>query len=298
LYPVKYKLLLFKGMQKYTDLSKLSNTQFRRYTGVTRYIFDISVLIVKEYEKLIKIKEGRPTNLSVEDQVLMLLEFYRENRTFFHLGISYGLSESNVYRTIIKIEKILIKSGYFRLDGKKALLTDTKIKTILIDATETPAQRPKKKRRNKKSIKRSSKQKRKYSGKKKRHTHKIQLVIDADTKQIICINFEKGSCHDFKLYKKSKLRIHPNIKQKLDSGYQGAQKEHANTEKPIKSSKNHKLTKEEKKQNRKLSQKRVFIEHINAKCKVFNLLENKYRSHSRFGLRATLIACFINANVA
>jgi hypothetical protein len=123
-------------------------------------------------------------------------------------------------------------------------------------------------------------------------------VLDADTKMIICIHIEKGSCHDFKLYKKSKLRIHPNIKQKADSGYQGSQKLHNNTDIPTKSSKKHKLTKEEKQRNRELSQKRVFIEHTNAKYKVFNLLENKYRSHSRFGLRATLIACFINANAA
>jgi hypothetical protein len=133
-------------MQKYTNLSNLSNNKFRRYTGVIRYTFDISVLIIKEYEKLTKIKDGRPCNLTIEDQLLMLFEYYRENRTFFHLGTSYGLSESNAYRTIIKLENILIQSGYFRLDGKKALLTDKKIKTILIDATETPAQRPKKKK--------------------------------------------------------------------------------------------------------------------------------------------------------
>ena len=81
-----------------------------------------------------------------------------------------------------------------------------------------------KKKRNKKTIKRSSKQKRKYSGKKKRHTHKIQMVIDAKTKQIISIHIGKGACHDFNLYKKTKLRIHPKIKQKVDSGYQGAKK--------------------------------------------------------------------------
>jgi hypothetical protein len=155
-----------------------------------------------------------------------------------------------------------------------------------------------KKKRNKKTIKRSSKQKRKYSGKKKRHTHKIQLVIDADTKKIICIHFEKGACHDFKLYKKSKLRIHPNIKLKVDSGYQGVQKLHANTDKPIKASKKHQLNKIEKKQNRALAQNRISIEHINAKCKVFKLIENRYRSHSRLGIRATLIACFVNANAA
>jgi hypothetical protein len=102
------------------------------------------VILVKEYRHQVKLKTGRPNNLSIEDQVLMLLEYYRENRTFFHLGTSYGISESNAQRNIIKIEDILLQSGYFRLSGKKALLNNKSIKTILVDVTETPAQRPKK----------------------------------------------------------------------------------------------------------------------------------------------------------
>jgi Helix-turn-helix of DDE superfamily endonuclease len=133
------------GSKKYSVLSKLSGNQFRRYTGVIRYTFDIMTIIIAEYDRKTKLKEGRPCNLCLEDQILMLLEYYRENRTFFHLGTSYGLSESNAYRTIIKIENIIIESGYFRLAGKKILLNDKKIKRILVDVTETPAQRPKKK---------------------------------------------------------------------------------------------------------------------------------------------------------
>lgn len=123
-------------------------------------------------------------------------------------------------------------------------------------------------------------------------------MIDADTKQIICIYFEKGSCHDFKMYKKTKLHVHPNIKQKLDSGYQGVQHLHINTDLPQKKSKNKPLTKQLMKNNRQLAKERVYIEHTNRKCKVFKLLKNHYRSHSRFGLRATLIAAFVNANAA
>jgi len=131
--------------QKYAQLSNLSKTKFRRYTGVTPFIFEIMVILLKEYERQVKGEIGRPNKLSPEDQVLMLLEFYRENRTFFHLGTSYGISESNSQRNIIKIEDILIQSGYFKLMGKKVLLSDKIIKTILVDVTETPAQRPKKK---------------------------------------------------------------------------------------------------------------------------------------------------------
>lgn len=282
---------------KYTTISELSHSKFKRCTGVSKFVFEIMVLIVREYDIKHKKKAGRTSNLATEDQLLLLLEYYREYRTLFHLGFSYGLAESNVYRTIVKLENILITSGYFRLDGKKVLTSAEKIKEILIDATELPAQRPKKKVRNRLKIKRSSKQKRKYSGKKKAHTHKIQVVENADTKQIICLHFATGSCHDFNLYKKSKLRVHPDIKQKVDKGYVGILKLHRNVDIPLKNTKLHKLTKEQKKNNRLLAKQRVPIEHTNRRLKIFGILQQKYRSHAKLGLRATLIAAFCNADL-
>lgn len=133
--------------QKYDALKKLSKSQFRRYTGLLRVNYDKIVSVVKQHNLTHKKKPGRPANLIEEDQILLLLEYYRENRTYFHLGVSYGLSESNVQRTIERLENILIKSGQFTLEGKKALLSDKHLKTIIIDVTETPAQRPKKKER-------------------------------------------------------------------------------------------------------------------------------------------------------
>jgi hypothetical protein len=286
------------NVQKYDRISKLSNTQFKRCTGVIRFVFDMMVLLVNSYNEQEKKKVGRPCNLSIEDQLLMTLEYYRENRTFFHLGLSYGLDESNAFRTIARIEKILLESGYFNLPGKKLLLSNAQIKRIQTDVTETPAMRPKKKRRHGKPVSRSSRQRRKYSGKKKRHTHKIQVIMDADRKRIICVHVGKGSEHDFHLYKNSRLHIHPDIEQEVDSGYLGIRKLHSNSTLPFKNTKKHKLTKEQKKKNRLHASRRISIEHKNSQLKVFKLLENRYRSHRKFGLRVTLIASFINANAA
>ena len=89
---------------------------------------------------------GKPPRLSTEDKVLMALEYLREYRTYFHLGQSYGLSESSCYRNCRWIEDVLIREGTFALPGKKMLLeSDSPIEVILIDATETPIERPKKK---------------------------------------------------------------------------------------------------------------------------------------------------------
>lgn len=256
---------------KYEQVSKLSNRQFKRYIGVSRKIFEILVLLVSQAEKKRKKKAGRKAKLSLEEQILMSLSYYRQYRTFFHLATDYGLSESNCQRTVVKIENILIQSGYFNLPGKKLLLSNKEIEAILTDVTETAVQRPKKWVKKRK-LKRSSKQRRYYSGNKKRHTLKTQVVVNAQTMKIICLQFGKGSSHDFTIYKNSKLLINKHIKQKTDLGYLGIKRLHTNTELPDKSSKKHKLTKEQKKQNRRLAKERVGNEHVIGKLKISRIL--------------------------
>jgi hypothetical protein len=76
----------------------------------------------------------------------MALEYLREYRTYFHLGFSYGLSESARYRACRCVEDVLIKSGAFSLTGKKELLkSDMEYEVVFIDASESPIERPKKK---------------------------------------------------------------------------------------------------------------------------------------------------------
>ena len=71
--------------------------------------------------------------------------YWREYRSQFHIAQTYGVSEATVSCTIRKVEDVLIRSGEFRLPGKKALKSsDTVIEVVLIDATEQPIERPKK----------------------------------------------------------------------------------------------------------------------------------------------------------
>ena len=104
------------------------------------------IAVVKEVENKRTSRRGKPSHLSIEDRLLMTLEYLREYRTYFHLGQSYGLSESACYRNCRWIEDTLIKSKTFSLPGKNALLkSNAEFEIILIDATETPIERPKKK---------------------------------------------------------------------------------------------------------------------------------------------------------
>ena len=133
-------------MQKYETVSQLSSIEFRRLTGVQKTTFLEMIAIVKEATNKKTSGKGKPFHLSIEDRLLMTLEYLREYRTYFHLGQSYGLSESACYRNCRWIEDVLIKSKKFSLPGKKALLkSNVEFEVILIDATETPIERPKKK---------------------------------------------------------------------------------------------------------------------------------------------------------
>ena len=133
-------------MKKYEAVSKLSSVEFRRLTGVQKTTFIEMIAVVKEAENKRTSRRGKPPHLSIEDRLLMTLEYLREYRTYFHLGQSYGLSESACYRNCRWIEDTLIKSKTFSLPGKKALLeSKAEFEIILIDATETPIERPKKK---------------------------------------------------------------------------------------------------------------------------------------------------------
>ena len=80
-----------------------------------------------------------------------------------------------------------------------------------------------------------------------------------------------------------------------DSGYQGLAEFHPNSETPAKKSKLHPLSQEQKARNRVLSRKRILIENMIRRLKIFRILSERYRNRrKRFGLRFNLIAAICN----
>jgi len=139
---------------KYKKIRQLEATEFRRLTGVKPETFLEMVEILKQVEAIRRSRGGKPHRLTIEDRLLMALEYLREYRTYFHLGKSYDLSESACYRSCRWIEDALIKSGRFSLPGKKSLLkSDIEFEVLLIDAAESPIERPKKKSSSKEANK-------------------------------------------------------------------------------------------------------------------------------------------------
>lgn len=126
----------------YEDVKKLETGEFKRLCGVTKETFSAMCQVVVEYKECRK--RGRKSNLSIENQLLLTLSFWREYRTLFHLGRDWNLHESNVSRLVRRIEDILIKSGRFSLPGKRQLLEGDSIKYTIVDVTEREIERPKK----------------------------------------------------------------------------------------------------------------------------------------------------------
>ncbi|MFH1644547.1 MAG: IS5 family transposase [bacterium] len=269
---------------KFEKIKDFNESKFRRITGAKRTTFNKMVEIITTADAIKKAKGGRPNSLTIEDRILMTLEYLREYRTYAHIAASYGLSESNTFENIRWIEDTLIKCEEFNLPGKKELSkSDTEYEVILIDATEIPIERPKKK------------QHLYYSGKKKRHTIKTQVVVDKSSKKIICTDTCNGKKHDFKLFEKSKTKIAEHVNAMTDTGYIGMQKIHLNTSVPRKKSKLKPLTSEDKQYNRELSRKRVLNEHVIGNIKRFKIISDKYRNRrKRFGLRFNLISGIYN----
>lgn len=267
------------------DVDKLNDANFQRSTGVKRKTFNVMVMVVSEY---FANHFGRPFKLSVENSILLCLMYWREYRTQYHIGLTYKVHESTVCRIIKMIEDILIKSGSFSIDGRKRLnINHNPLTAVIIDATETPIERPKKG------------QKGYYSGKKKGHTYKTQIIMCRQTLRIISIHVCKGKTHDFQLFKDTKIIINPLTVVFADSGYQGIQNIVTQAKNPQKKPKGGKLTKQEKKKNRELSSLRVKIEHVNREIKVFRILKGTYRNkRKRFGLRMNLIAAIYNYDLA
>ena len=165
---------------------------------------------------------------------------------------------------------------------KDRTLSEKEAMELIVDCTEQPIQRPQKKQR------------RFYSGKKKRHTMKTEIRMTSKGRITSVSNPSPGKKHDFEIYKDDKppprhARVY------ADSGYQGLDRIHGQTEIPYKKPKKGKLTTEEKVYNRALSSFRVRVEQKIRELKIFNILSHPYRNFRKgYGLKMNIIAGVVN----
>ena len=121
------------------------------------------------------------------------------------------------------------------------------------------------------------------------------MIVNKKTEEILATAFGRGSQHDFQLFKASRSALSVTICSLADTGYQGLSHLHQNSRTPIKKTKLHPLTQEQKDSNRALSRQRIRVENIIGRLKVFRILSERYRNRrKRFALRFNLIAAICN----
>lgn len=272
---------------------------FRRLTGVTLDEFAVLQEKVQPIWERLRRKRldrpdrkrapgaGRRTKLnSFENELFLLLLFYRLYPTVFVLGLMVGLDASNVCRHLWVMEKVLAKAripwlrkprGRKKISSLEELLEKyPEMADLIGDATEQPVQRPKQK--NKRKVK--AKRKRYYSGKKKQFTIKHQIITDSEKRIFDISDSWPGSFHDKTIFKKEKTQegIPKGVRLKLDKGYEKLQKEvDLDIFLPKRANRWHKLTRKDKIYNKKLARERIVIEHVIGGLKFFQILSQRYR---------------------
>lgn len=130
---------------RYTEVSQLSAPAFKRLVGVSPQLFDELLQVLEEAESH-KRKSGRPSPLSLADQLLLTLSYWREYRTLFHLGVTYGIHESTAQRIVTRTEERLANAQCLDLERLRPHANaDAAQRTVfIVDASESPIERPKK----------------------------------------------------------------------------------------------------------------------------------------------------------
>ena len=121
------------------------------------------------------------------------------------------------------------------------------------------------------------------------------MIANLGTEEILATDFGKGRKHDFQLFKDSRSALSGQTCVVADAGYQGLADLHRNSQTPAKKTKLEPLSQDQKASNRALSRKRILIENIIRKIKIFRILSERYRNRRRrFGLRFNLITAIYN----
>lgn len=244
------------------------------------------LLTVEKQYKIDHKLGGRKDGSTPKERLEITLKYLRQYVSQRYLAADYEIAKSCISPIIEWTTKVLVKDNNFKLPNRVQNINDTSEPRV-IDATDTKIDRPTKHQSNW------------YTGKHKMHSIKTQVEIGLNSLLIYSIDFAKGSMHDFKLFKNSKVDYNSLTPILVDMGYLGILKLHKNSLIPIKSSKLHKLDDNEKWYNSEVSKLRIAVEHVNAFLKKFKIVSTRYRNRrKKFKLFMTLICGIYNFETA
>jgi hypothetical protein len=243
---------------------------------------------------------GRPFKLHIKDRFLMLLVYYRLFITYTLAGFLFGLDQSNVYRDIQKIEGLIrkclpIPQKIYKLT--KRLQTPEEVEQYFhgflafIDSTEQQIPRPVNNRRRKAY----------YSGKKKRHVVKTQLMVNNHGIIIHKTANKKGCRHDYDIYKNNHPVTPNKVVNVFDLGYLGVEKDYPKQTSSIPNRKKRnqqKLSQEETEYNKNHSKKRIVIEHTICRLKKYRIMSDVFRNRlKKYNRISDIVSGLVNYRI-
>jgi len=285
---------------------------FRSFTGLTTeqgniLYAEIEQQYPKQEQKRLGRKNrrraigaGRKFKRSVRDRMLMTLMYYRLYITNELLGYLFDLDQSTISRDVKYIEPVIkscipipekMTKKTRRIGTLEELLELFPEMKAFIDTTEQEIPRPKNKRRRKNY----------YSGKKKRHTVKTQIMVNKKGVILHKTKHRNGKKHDYHVFKKKgPPPIPPDVEVSVDLGYQGIEKDYPymKVKIPVKKPKGKELTKKQKMQNKKLRRERVLVEHTISRMKKFRIMGEEFRNKlTRYDSMTSIVCGLVNLTV-
>jgi hypothetical protein len=286
---------------------------FKSFTGLTSQEFDniFQKEITKRYHKheikrLSKRKNrereigaGRHFKLDLIDRFLMLLVYYRLYITYTLAGFLFDLDQSNVCRNMQKVESLIrqcVPIPQKTYNITKRLKTFEEVEQYFpgfmafTDCTEQQIPKPEDKRRRKAY----------YSGKKKRHTVKTQLMVNDQGAMVHKLRHKKGRRHDYDIYKEGHPVTPKEVVNVFDLGYLGVEKDFPEQKSslPKKKKINLELSQEEKDYNKNHSRKRIVIEHTICKLKKYRIMSDIFRNKLRkYNRVSDIVAGLVNYRI-
>ncbi len=214
---------------------------------------------------------GRERRLKPYQEVLMTLLYLRHNVSQAVVGEMFGVSadtSENTFHEVVFVLRDVCPAERWEAEKRwrkgEPTWTPEAVDRALIDSFESPVRRP--------SV--NERQKRVYSGKKKRHTLKTQVVTDAQGEILDLDAGHRGPAADKKIYEQSGVDMqYPNATKQGDSGYQGT----AGVEVPHKKPKGGELTEAQKADNHQKAAVRVHVEHGIRRIKGWRIVRDDYR---------------------
>lgn len=281
----------FDYIQKYPSRAKqvlgISYDQFTDLVNRAKQYHEEEQLKLEESKiRIYRRGGGRKELLSIPEQVCLCLFYLRQIPTFEVLGIIFGISKTEAndtfhYRRKI-LRNILPSSLLEQVENKEGdlmivqeILTNFK---LLVDSMEQPIDRPSD----------SVEQLKFFSGKKKQHTIKNQLVSLPEGKDIIDVKVgSPGPTADINLFREQQTKFDKQQEFSGDKAYQGGE----NITTPHKRKKKQKLSEQQKEENKALSSKRIFVEHLIRVVKIFQVASQRFRLNADVYNEIVLLVC-------